>query len=51
MNWLPIALMALGGFLIGGVVSLWRADSRPAAMVVAAFAGAAVVGGAVWLIR
>lgn len=51
MNWLAIALIALGGFLVGGVVSLWKADSRRASVVVGAFAAAAIVGGVLWMIE
>ncbi len=50
MKWLPIALIGLGGFLIGGVVSLWRNDSRAGAIVMAAFSAAAIVGGVLWMI-
>ncbi|WP_230314066.1 hypothetical protein [Nakamurella alba] len=50
MNWLPIALIALGGFLIGGVVSLWRADARPPAVLCGVFAAAAIAGGILWML-
>jgi hypothetical protein len=50
VKWEPIALLALAGFLIGGVASLWKADSRVGAMIVALFAACAVAGGVVWLL-
>ena len=27
MNWLPILLLAVGGFLVGGTLSLWKTES------------------------
>lgn len=50
MNWAAIALLALGGFLVGGVITCWRNDSRIAAGVLGVFAAAAVVGGVLWLL-
>ncbi len=44
----PILLIGLGGFLIGGVVALWR-KSLPAAVLLGVFAVACVVGGVLWL--
>ena len=49
-SWLPLVLIGVGGFLLGGVVSLWRSDSKPAAIVLAIFAVAAIVGGVLWLL-
>lgn len=45
---LPIVLIGLGGFLIGGVISLWR-KSVPAAIVLGVFAAGCIVGGIAWL--
>ena len=50
MNWFAYALILLGGFLIGGVLSLWRNDSRVAAVVMAVFAVGCVAGGILWLV-
>jgi hypothetical protein len=46
---LPIVLIGLGGFLIGGVISLSR-KSVPAAVIVGVFAAACIVGGIAWLV-
>jgi len=48
VNWLPILLIGLGGFLIGGVVSFWN-KSRVAAVVLAVFAAGCIAGGLLWL--
>jgi hypothetical protein len=45
----PIVLIGLGGFLIGGVISL-RRKSVPAAVVLAVVAVACIVGGILWLL-
>ena len=45
----PILLIGLGGFLIGGVVSLWN-KSRPAALLLALFSAGCVIGGLLWLL-
>ncbi|WP_395726790.1 hypothetical protein [Nakamurella sp.] len=45
---LPIALIGLGGFLIGGVISLSR-KSVPAAVILGVFAAGCIVGGIAWL--
>ena len=50
MNWLAYVLIILGGFLVGGVVSLWRNDSRIGAGVMALFAVMCVAGGVLWLV-
>jgi hypothetical protein len=50
VNWFAYVLILLGGFLIGGVISLWRHDSRAAAVVMAVFAGGCVAGGVLWLV-
>lgn len=49
-SWLPIVLIGVGGFLLGGVWSLWKNDSKAGAIVLACFAVAAIVGGALWLL-
>jgi hypothetical protein len=49
MTWLAIVLLGIGGFLVGGVVSLWN-TSRGAAVVCAVLAAAAIAGGVLWLI-
>ncbi|WP_420124172.1 hypothetical protein [Nakamurella sp.] len=41
-------LIGLGGFLIGGVISLSR-KSVPAAVVLGVFAAGCIVGGIAWL--
>ena len=46
----PILLIGVGGFLIGGVVSV-RKKSVPAAVVLGVFAAGCVVGGVLWLIE
>jgi hypothetical protein len=46
----PILLIGVGGFLIGGVVSV-RKRSVPAAVVLGIFAAGCVVGGVLWLIE
>ncbi len=47
---IPILLIGMGGFLLGGVLALWR-KSVPAAMLLAAFCVACVVGGVLWLMQ
>ena len=46
----PILLIGVGGFLIGGVVSV-RKRSVPTAVVLGIFAAGCVVGGVLWLIE
>jgi hypothetical protein len=46
---LPIGLIGLGGFLIGGVISLSR-KSVPAAVILGVFAGGCIVAGIAWLL-
>jgi hypothetical protein len=50
VNWLAYVLIVLGGFLLGGVISLWRNDSRVASIVMGVFALGCVAGGVLWLI-
>lgn len=49
-NWFAYVLIVVGGFLIGGVLSLWRSDSRVPAVVLAIFALGCVAGGVLWLV-
>ncbi len=46
---LPILLLAVGGFLVGGVLSV-RKKSVPAAVVLGVFAVGCIAGGILWLI-
>lgn len=48
-SWVPVALLALAGFLLGGVVSNWR-SSRPLAVVLGLCAVLAATGSIVWLL-
>ncbi|WP_020657698.1 hypothetical protein [Amycolatopsis benzoatilytica] len=48
-EWIAVLLLALGGFLIGGVYSLWK--TAKAFAVVLGIAAVLAVGGAVaWLV-
>lgn len=44
-----VGLLALAGFLLGGVVSTWR-TSRPLALVLGLGAALATAGGVAWLL-
>ncbi|MDQ4102896.1 MAG: hypothetical protein M3186_04020 [Actinomycetota bacterium] len=44
-----VGLLALAGFLLGGVVSTWR-TSRPLAVALGIGAGLATAGGIAWLL-
>ena len=50
MNWFAYVLIILGGFLVGGVVSLWRNGSRFGAGLMALLAVMSVAGGVLWLV-
>ena len=50
MNWFAYVLIIVGGFLLGGVLSLWRNGSRVAPVVLAVFAVMCVAGGILWLV-
>jgi hypothetical protein len=50
VNWFAYVLIIIGGFLVGGVISLWRNDSRIAAGVVGVLAVLCVGGGVLWLV-
>ncbi|MET0966887.1 MAG: hypothetical protein ABWZ02_10840 [Nakamurella sp.] len=45
---IPILLIGLGGFLIGGVISLWN-KSRLPAVLLALFSAGCILGGVLWL--
>jgi hypothetical protein len=47
--WVGVALLALAGFLLGGVVSLWR-TSRPMAVALGLGVVLAGAGGVAWLL-
>ena len=45
----PVVLIGVGGFLIGGVMAL-RKNSVPAAVLLGVFAAACIIGGLLWLV-
>ncbi|MBV9162667.1 MAG: hypothetical protein JO309_12120 [Pseudonocardiales bacterium] len=47
--WVGLGLLALAGFLLGGVVSTWR-TSRPLAVVLGMGFALAIASGIVWLL-
>lgn len=49
-SWLPIVLIGVGGFLLGGVWSLWKSGAKVFSIILAGFAAAAIVGGVLWLL-
>jgi hypothetical protein len=49
VSWVGLALLALAGFLLGGVVSAWR-RSRPLAVVLGIGTALAIAGGVAWLL-
>lgn len=49
MTWQPIVLFGVGGILVGGAASAWKADSRILAGLLAVVAVALVIGGVLWL--
>ncbi len=49
MSWVGLALLAVAGFLLGGVVSAWR-RSRPLAVVLGIGTALAIAGGVAWLL-
>lgn len=49
MRWWPLLLIGLGGFLIGGVLALWK-DSRVPAVILALLSLGCLAGGVLWLI-
>lgn len=48
-SWIGVGLLALAGFLLGGVVSLWR-TSRPVAVALGLGVVLATAGGLAWLL-
>ncbi|HZS22822.1 MAG TPA: hypothetical protein VFA63_17775 [Pseudonocardiaceae bacterium] len=49
MSWVGLVLLALAGFLLGGVTSLWR-TSRLLAGILGIAAALATAAGVVWLL-
>jgi hypothetical protein len=49
VSWVGVGLLALAGFLLGGVVSLWR-TSRLLAVLLGLGAALATAGGLAWLV-
>jgi hypothetical protein len=49
VTWVGLVLLALAGFLLGGMVSTWR-TSRPATVVLALAAALATAAGITWMI-
>ena len=47
---LPILLIGIGGFLIGGVLSV-RKKSIPAAVLIGLFSAGCIIGGVLWLVE
>jgi len=50
VTWLPIVLLLVAGFLVGGVVSLWRTDHRIASVLAGLVAAGCLAGAVLWLI-
>lgn len=48
-SWVGVALLALAGFLFGGMVSTWG-GSRPVAVALGICGVLAAVGGIAWLL-
>ena len=48
-SWVGIGLLALAGFLLGGVLSIWR-TSWPVAVTLGLGATLAAAGGVAWLL-
>ena len=49
MSWVGLLLLALAGFLVGGMVSTWR-SSRLLAVLLAIGAVLATAGGVTWML-
>jgi hypothetical protein len=49
VSWVGLVLLALAGFLLGGVASLWR-TSRLLAAILGIAAALATAAGVVWLL-
>jgi hypothetical protein len=50
VNWLPIILLLVAGFLVGGVISLWRTDHRIASVLAGVIAAGCIAAAVLWLI-
>lgn len=48
--WVGLLLLALAGFLTGGVVSMWRTDHRAASVVLGVFALCCLAAAVLWLV-
>lgn len=48
-SWVGVGLLALAGFLLGGVLSTWR-TSRPMSVALGFGAALAATGGVAWLL-
>ncbi len=49
MSWVGLLLLAVAGFLLGGVISAWR-RSRSLAVVLGIGTALAIVSGVAWLL-
>ena len=49
MTWISVLMLALAGFLLGGMITIWR-TSRPLAGVLAIGAALAIAAGIAWLL-
>jgi cbb3-type cytochrome oxidase subunit 3 len=49
VTWVGLLLLAMGGFLVGGMVSAWR-TSRRLAVVLAIGAALATASGVAWML-
>jgi hypothetical protein len=47
---LAILLIGIGGFLVGGVLSV-RKKSIPAAVLIGLFSAGCIIGGVLWLVE
>jgi hypothetical protein len=47
---LPVLLIGIGGFLVGGVLSV-RKKSVPAAVLIGLFSAGCIIGGVLWLVE
>jgi hypothetical protein len=47
---LAILLIGIGGFLVGGVLSV-RKKSVPAAVLIGLFSAGCIIGGVLWLVE
>jgi hypothetical protein len=49
VNWFALVLFAIGGLLVGGVVSLWN-TARVGAVICGVLAVMSIAGGVLWLV-